>query len=165
MGHSNLVAACGLYCGACEMYRADHDNNIRKLGNLAQGLSEKTGQNFTPDECCCDGCLGHGSLNSWCAKCQIRLCEKIQTGKTRCSECNDFPCSRLSSFSNDGMPHHLEILDNLRQIQNIGIQAWIAQEEERWACPECHSTLSWYDTVCPSCKAPRSKRLFSLPLK
>ena len=41
MGDTNLVATCGLYCGACEMYRADHDNNVQKLENLAMGLSEK----------------------------------------------------------------------------------------------------------------------------
>jgi hypothetical protein len=157
-----LVAPCGLYCGACEMFRADHDDNELKLRELAKGMSEK----FRPvsvEEMRCDGCLGEGQINVWCQGCNIRLCSKHSAEQTLCSECPEFPCERLSAFNNDGMPHHSEIIANLRQLKKIGLTDWAKNEEMRWRCPQCQTQLSWYDQSCPQCGARRSNKLFQLP--
>ncbi len=162
MERKDLVAVCGLYCGACEMYRADHDNNEVKLQNIAKRIAARMGGQLSADDLRCDGCLGKGCLTPWCGKCEIRSCERLQSGKTRCSDCEEFPCARISDFSNDGMLHHVEVLENLRHIRDMGVEDWVKAEEERWTCPECGALLSWYDTACPSCEAPRSKGLFAL---
>ena len=162
MANLDLVGVCGLYCGACSIYRATQDNNEQKLQDFARGLSTRTGKNFTVEDVRCDGCLGKGRIDLWCKNCQIRLCNKLQSGKLRCSDCDEFPCTRLSDFRDDGMKHHLEIIGNLEQIRRIGIEAWAEHEEKRWSCPKCKATLSWYDKSCPNCETPRSNLLFSL---
>jgi hypothetical protein len=144
------------------MYRADHDNNKQKLKTLAQSFAARAGQQFMENDIRCDGCLGKGRLTPWCSKCQIRLCSKLQSGKVRCSDCGDFPCPRIADFCNDGMAHHIEVLENLRQIYEVGIENWVAHEKERWTCPECKALLSWYDASCPICGASRSNCLFPI---
>jgi hypothetical protein len=162
MGNADLVAVCGLYCGACTIYRVTRDENEEKLEDFARGLTARTGKDFSVDDVLCDGCLGKGRLDLWCRNCQIRLCKKLQSGRVRCSDCNEFPCTRLTDFRDDGMKHHIEITENLEHIQRIGIEAWAKQEEKRWTCPRCKAILSWYDASCPTCETPRSKLLFSL---
>jgi hypothetical protein len=119
MGNLDLMGVCGLYCGACSIYRATQDNNEQKLQDFARGLSTRTGNSFTVEDVRCDGCLGKGRIDLWCKNCQILLCNKLQSGKLRCSDCNEFPCSRLTYFRDDGMKHHLEITENLGQIRRI----------------------------------------------
>jgi len=125
-------------------------------------LSARTGKKFTIDDVLCDGCLSKGRLDLWCRNCQIRICTKLQSGKIWCSDCDELPCPRLTNFQNDGMKHHLEIVENLKGLHKIGIEAWVIQEEQRWTCSECKANLSWYDRNCPECKTPRSKILFRL---
>jgi hypothetical protein len=144
------------------MYRADHDNNQQKLKTLAQSFAVKEGQQITEDDIRCDGCMGEGRLTPWCSRCQIRLCSKLQAGKVRCSDCEDFPCTRILDFCNDSMAHHAEVLENLRHIYEVGIENWVAHEKERWTCPECQTPLSWYDASCPICGASRSNCLFPI---
>jgi hypothetical protein len=110
----------------------------------------------------CDGCLGNGRLATFCRKEAIRLCPAGKSSVTRCSDCPDFPCSRITGFNNDGMLHHAEVLDNLRQIRQMGIREWTTREEERWSCPQCRARIAWYDKACSNCGAGRSERLFKL---
>ena len=162
INNTDLVGVCGLYCGACSIYRATQDNNEEKLEEFARGLSVKTGNKFTVDDVRCDGCLVHGRLDLWCRNCQIRVCEKLQSGKVRCSDCDEFPCARLTDFRDDGMVHHGEITDNLEQLREVGIESWAEYEQTRWTCSECKTFLSWYDLECPGCGASRSTLLFTL---
>ena len=162
MHNTDLVGVCGLYCGACGIYRATQDKNEEKLEEFARGMSAKTGNKFTVDDVLCDGCLVNGRLDLWCKNCQIRVCEKLGSEKVRCSDCDEFPCIKITDFRDDGMNHHSEIVGNLEQLQKLGIESWAKYEETRWACSECKTILSWYDPVCPGCGEPRSKLLFYL---
>jgi hypothetical protein len=56
MNKEKLIAACGLYCGACEMYRACQDNDEPRLQTLVRGFNSRGGK-FTADDLKCDGCL------------------------------------------------------------------------------------------------------------
>jgi hypothetical protein len=163
MNKENLIAACGLYCGACEMYRAVQDNNQQKCEALLKQFNSRGG-NFTLDDITCDGCLGGGKLTPWCRECGMRNCAKHKNGETRCTpECPDFPCAQLTGFSTDQMTHHHEVLDNLDCLHKVGIKKHAEQEEKRWLCPECKTHLSWYDTKCPKCGKERSKKLYKVP--
>jgi len=43
-----------------------------------------------------------------------------------CAECDDLPCTRLIQFANDPIWRtHLPVLENLRRIQRIGVEAWL----------------------------------------
>jgi hypothetical protein len=68
----------------------------------------------------------------------------------------------MTDFSGDGKLHHAELLDNLRNLQKMGIQAWTRHEQERWTCPECSNPLAWYDPACANCGTKRSEKLFPL---
>ncbi len=162
MEGEQLIAVCGLYCGACGIYRAQRDNNQQLLEQILQALTS-SGQKVTLDELQCDGCLGESRLFPYCRQCAIRLCPQDKPGVTRCSDCPDFPCSRITSFNDDGMRHHAEVLQNLRRIQEIGVKAWFKQEEERWRCPQCKTAADWYDRTCFQCGATQPRRLPSLP--
>src|SRR4030043_477724 len=162
MNRENSIAACGLYCGACEMYRADHDNNEVKSQALLQQFNARGGT-LSSDDLKCDGCLEQGTLTPWCKQCNIRLCTRRKAGETRCSpDCPDFPCSLLTNFANDGMTHHVEVLDNLRQLEKMGIKKWAEKEEKRWLCPQCKTPMSWYYQTCHKCGTERSKKLYQV---
>ena len=147
--NEKLVAPCGLYCGACTAYLATHDD--RAGTGKAKGPSMQ-----------CDACMGNGRAPAHVSKCAIKVCAAEKTKTGRCSECADFPCSIISDFNNDGVQHHGEVLENLRQLRTMGITEWTKHEEDRWSCSQCKTKLAWYDAECPKCKTTRSNRLFPL---
>ena len=157
----NLVAVCGLYCGACPMYLATQSKDEEKQKALLKQFSNGP-MKLKMEDILCDGCIGNGRVASFCRDCAMRKCPTDKQGVTRCSDCKDFPCSRITDFNNDGMPHHAEVLNNIRQIKEMGIQKWAKYDEERWKCPKCNSPMSWYDSKCSQCGEPRSDKLFVL---
>jgi hypothetical protein len=160
-GRENLVAVCGLNCGACPMYLATQSNDEQKRSALLKQFSSGS-MKLSMENLLCDGCLGNGRVASFCRKCAIRACPNGKPNVTRCSDCPDFACSRITDFNNDGMLHHAEVLDNLRRIQEMGIHEWAKYDEERWRCTRCRLPMSWYDSKCSNCGEARSERLFKL---
>ena len=160
---NSLVASCGLYCGACPMYLATQENDEQRLTAMqkqfgSSGLMTK----LSKEDLLCDGCLSGGRLASFCRECAIRDSATDKTKTRRCSECAELGCDRITGFNNDGIPHHGEVLENLRQLREMGIEDWTKHEENRWRCPKCRTMFSWYDPECQKCKAPRSAGLFPL---
>ena len=156
-----LVAPCGLYCGACPMYLATQDKDEAKIEALLKQFSARD-SSMTLADVQCDGCIGGGRVATFCRKCSMRECAETKPGVTRCADCGDFPCKRVTDFNNDGMAHHAEVLENCRGLREKGIAPWTRHEEERWSCPGCRARISWYDPKCPRCGAARSERLFPL---
>lgn len=162
MGTEKLVAACGLYCGACEMYRAVHDNNVPKQQALIKAFNSRGGK-FTVTDLECDGCLAGGRLSPWCRECNIKSCVRRPPGETICpAACPDFPCKQLDDFAKQ-MSHHNEVIDNLRRLHKTGLKKHAAEEEKRWLCPGCKTHLSWYDAKCPICGRKRPEKLYKVP--
>jgi hypothetical protein len=163
MEKEKSIAACGLYCGACEMYRAYHDNNESKLQMLLLGFNARGGK-FTADDLKCDGCLAEGRLATWCRQCDMRNCPRHGPREPWCSSnCPDFPCKNLSDFANMKLVHHNEINDNLRRLEKAGIKKHARREEKRWLCPRCKTPLAWYDQTCRQCGAVRPASLYKVP--
>lgn len=156
-----LVAPCGLYCGACPMYLATQENSQQRLDSMMKQFSAGKMQ-MKLEDIQCDGCIGGGRVATFCRKCGIRSCAESKTDVTRCSDCAEFPCARITGFNNDGMTHHSEVLENLRQLRQMGIGKWTRFEEDRWRCPQCKEKLSWYDKACQKCGTQRSDKLFRL---
>ena len=158
----NLVATCGLYCGACPIYLDTQSRSDQKTREFMRQLG--SGQTaIRREDFLCDGCQGKGRLISFCAKCAIRSCAQGK-GIARCSDCPEFPCARLTDFNNNygKLQHHSEVLANLGRLRQMGIKNWAASEQQRWRCPQCRNPLSWYDKACSQCGAARSERLFPL---
>jgi hypothetical protein len=156
-----LVAPCGLYCGACPMYLASQEKDEQKFKAIMQQFGGGKMQ-FKQEDMLCDGCIAGGRVAVFCRKCAMRSCAEEKPNVTRCSDCADFPCSKVTNFNNDGMQHHSEVLANLRHIREMGMKEWTKYEEDRWRCPQCRTQLSWYDKACSKCGAKRSDRLFPL---
>jgi len=184
----NLVAPCGLYCGACMIYHANKRGDTEFLTQIKERFSKlvsclKEGKripgmppptkDFDPArmqreieigviDLNCEGCLSD-VLGFPCRNCGF--CECVQEkGLTNCSQCPEVPCQWLIDFNNDGIPHHGEVLGNIQRQKEIGIHAWLAEQEERWRCARCSSTLTWYDTECPDCGATQSQTFGPYPL-
>jgi hypothetical protein len=146
-GKEHLAAACGTYCGACPSYNARHseDEAIQRPNPWGD----------------CDGCLAGGMLASHCQTCEIRLCALDKPNVTRCCDCAELPCHRITNLINFGnYPHRQEYLPNLALISEMGAEEWVRYEENRWRCPQCGLPMLWYDTECARCGEPRSASLF-----
>lgn len=168
-GKEHLAAVCGTYCGACPAYIAKHsDDKIIEMRLQKRSLSGPVKRmKSIPDPgwmdgILCDGCLSDGEIAAHCRSCPMKGCAADKLLVTRCSDCKELPCTRITNFINTGLLHRAEYLTNLEKIREMGVQEWVKYEEERWLCPQCGLPMSWYDAECARCGEPRSERLFPL---
>jgi hypothetical protein len=133
-----LIAYCGLYCGACS-FKLAYDKNDREHINHMPAKYEKFRNK--PLEFC-PGCR----LENKCGDCAIRDCA-ISKNLSNCSQCNEFPCKEINRFNNDGIPHHGEAIENLKFLKEIGEEKWLEFMNNKWTC-DCGSKMSWYYKSC-----------------
>jgi predicted RNA-binding Zn-ribbon protein involved in translation (DUF1610 family) len=139
---SRLAAICGLYCGACSLYRAWHDADTEAIERMAKD------RGVTPEDLRCDGCRSD-VLSYWCRDCGFKRCLARRTDGVRlCYECADYPCRMITGFRYDGRKHHLDVLENVRRQKEIGLEAWLDEQEADWRCPECGAPIHWYQRKC-----------------
>ena len=48
-------------------------------------------------------------------------------------------------------------LSNLRRLAEVGLEAWLAEQEARWRCPACRKPVDTYSKTCRACGAPLSR--------
>jgi hypothetical protein len=143
---SDLLAACGLYCGACYHYRAGLPGGQHLLDEAARQGRLQSG--YT-----CQGCRsGVLYLHPGCARCQLRACADGRD-LDHCDQCPEFPCEQLMAFQGDGRLHHRDVVRNLAALSTSGAEAWLAGQARRWTC-DCGSGFSWYEVTCANCGAP-----------
>ncbi len=138
---NELIAFCGLYCGACSFRLAAVENKREHITNMPAYYDHIKNN---PLEYC-PGCR----LENKCGECKIRDCA-LDKNIDFCSECDQFPCSILRTFNNDGKPHHREAIENLILLKNIGENKWLDHMKAKWTCA-CGSKHSWYYKSC-NCK-------------
>ena len=148
MEERDLAGACGIYCGACGIYRMYKDQDTERLEQAAREVFH-----CRPEDICCEGCRGPLDCR-WSPQCQILACTR-ERGLTFCHECTDFPCDDLSAFSADrsDIP-----LTNLRRLAEAGLEVWLAEQEARWRCPACGKPVDIYSKACRACGAELPKR-------
>lgn len=94
-------ALCGLNCGLCPMHYMENP---------------------------CPGC-GGGEGNQSCA---IARCSLEHGGIEHCSECGEFPCARYGGLTDyDSFLSHRNMLGDLRRAEDMGIEAYRAELEEK----------------------------------
>jgi hypothetical protein len=123
-----LIAPCGMDCGLCR-------GHIR-------------------EQKCCAGCNGDdASKPRSCLTCKIKTCDKIAGGTVAfCFDCDRFPCPRLRRLDTRYRTKYgMSMVDNLRSIQEVGVEAFVAAEKVRWACPQCGSLLCVHRPDCSHC--------------
>lgn len=139
----DLLGACGLYCGACYHYRSSYPESRHLIDQAYEQGRDTTGWT-------CSGCRSDKLyIHKGCSECAIRDCAESK-GLNHCGECSDFPCSRLANFQHDGRPHHVDVVKNAEQMNEMGHEAWLEGQEIRWRC-SCGQPYSWYEGKCAVC--------------
>ena len=135
------LAFCGIYCPQCSFAVAYESGKREHLLTMPEKY-EKYKQAPLAEMGDCLGC----KYENLCGDCNIKDCA-IEKGIVACSDCNEFPCEMASSFWNDGVPHHLQALENLKTMNAIGKEKWFEEFKKNLEC-FCGERLSWY-YKCP----------------
>ncbi len=123
-----LTAPCGMNCALCMAYQRSKNH--------------------------CPGCRGDDTLKSkYCVSCIIINCEK-RKGKEAdfCFVCDSFPCRRIKDLDKRyRTKYSMSMLENLEYIRRNGIDAFAANENERWKCESCGGLICVHRGYCFSC--------------
>jgi len=145
----SLVGKCGLYCGACGVYRADKDD-----GEFLRKLAE----NFKcpPEKVKCKGC-GALTETCWGNDCQIVQCLKTR-GLEFCYECDSYrsdSCEKFGRLAQRYMKIGVDVRKNLERIKRGEMETWLRESEQRFRCPTCAKPVPVYGTEgkCHHCGA------------
>jgi hypothetical protein len=157
MEGEHLASACGIYCGTCTIYRIRHDPDRKDADSVLKEFAERF--NLPVEGVYCEGCLSEGPHSPFCAECEIRRCAMTTNGVTRCADCSNFPCGLLIKFSNDGVPHHRDVIKNIRRQQKIGAYEWCQEVHEQIRCQFCGVSLDWYAQICHRCGTRNTTRI------
>lgn len=128
LSRTSLIAPCGMNCGLCSAY-------VRTANP-------------------CPGCRADdGRKPKTRVRCKIKSCETRRG--TFCSSCAKFPCERLSHLDTRYRTKYgMGMIENLRQIKTVGVRNFSEQEQAKWACPGCGSTLCVHKDSCLRCQRP-----------
>ena len=124
-----LIAPCGMNCGICLGY-----------------LREKNQ---------CPGCRGpREQLPKMCRSCILRNCAILKENNWKfCSDkCEKYPCLRLRNLDKRyRTKHNMSMIENLNNIEKLGIRVFVRNEKMRWTCSECGGTICVHRGYCYSC--------------
>jgi hypothetical protein len=149
---------CGLYCGACEIMvayrRGLTENKVPRWEDLHDPLRKI----LKPGEIKCFGCKTD-TVFQGCAVCPIRKCGRKKPDIETCLDCARFPCFRFSLMKfvrkflgyDKKLPHLKTVSENQCTIKEKGVSVWLAEQQNQWQCPGCHTAISWYQEKCSIC--------------
>lgn len=146
MSEFSLVGKCGLYCGACTIYRAERDDQAWR-SKLAERFSCST------EQVKCNGC---GSLTSecWGRGCKIVICVNAK-GHEFCYQCDEYRSNSCDKFSSLATRYSesssVDLRDNLAMIQNGEVEKWLEQSVKRFSCKSCGNPIVAGSKKCHHC--------------
>lgn len=122
-----LIAPCGFNCRVCAQYQKVKD--------------------------ACPGCLLRSTKKS--RICILKNCHKeSRRDPVRCTGCTALPCARLRQFDaryQERTRGYLSVIQNLRLLEEKGMEAFLVMEEEKWHCPQCGAWLCVSSHMCTAC--------------
>jgi hypothetical protein len=132
LGDRSLVGRCGLFCGACGVYRAYKDG-----GEFRQRLADVF--KCPPEKVRCEGCQAL-TPECWGNECEIVVCLNAK-GLEFCYECSDFEghtCERFEKFARDYLEEDdVDLRANLTRIEAGNVDEWLEESERKFRCPYC----------------------------
>lgn len=143
MADLSLVGRCGLFCGACGIYRAYKDN-----GPYLEKLAESF--DCAPELVRCEGCQAL-TPDCWGNECKIVIClRKRELGF--CYECGDLDgCQEFSQLSDGYKELGIDLKQNMDRIKTGDTVSWLEEEDMRWRCGSCGEPISCHMEVCNQC--------------
>ena len=128
-GDAKLAAPCGLYCGACPVFRATASGDSASLQRIAQTMD------VSPEQVNCLGCLAEKGRPKILEGrvCPTYRCCIEQKGLQFCYQCQDFPCLKLAPCADRAqiLPHNNKVY-NLVLMQKLGLEEWLNMAQELW---------------------------------
>lgn len=124
----SLIAPCGMNCGICMAF-------LRKKNK-------------------CNGCR---RVNTWNPKmrveCKIKNCAYLKTHSlTFCFECASYPCQLIKNMDKRYKTRYgMSTLGNLESIKQLGLDQFIALEDEKWKCKQCGGVINVHKGACSVC--------------
>jgi len=140
-----LVGRCGIYCGACIIYRAERDHEQARIDIANQ-------HHCQIEQVTCQGCGGLTEA-CWCHGCKILACLD-EKGYRYCHECSSFhekTCEIHQHLANIYTKMGVDLRENLLRIQEGHVDQWLEEQNQKHRCVVCHHPLSVWDSSCPSC--------------
>ena len=126
--NKTLIAPCGMNCGICLAFLRDKNK--------------------------CPGCRNMGKNKpGYCRKCIIKNCELLaKTDSNFCYDCEKYPCTRLKQLDKRYRTNYnMSMLENLNNIQKLGLIEFLTLEQKRWVCSKCGGTICVHRRYCLKC--------------
>ena len=101
------ISVCGLNCAKCRLFQSGE----------------------------CGKCRGLLEVH-WSPNCRFLPCAR-QKGNRYCFECDDFICEKLGEFASDGIAHHKRTVENMKEMREIGVEAWTEEKNSKGQCMFC----------------------------
>lgn len=154
MVNNDLVGRCGLYCGACSIYRAYKDGGeyLKRLAEHFKCPIEKVK---------CEGCMAL-TPECWGYDCRIVQCLRNK-GLQFCYQCSEYENGTCEKFEKLARPYleedGVDLRANLERIRRGEIEEWLRESEEKHRFPACGKLLPVDATKkkCYHCGADLSK--------
>ena len=148
MASMDLVGRCGIYCGACPVYRAKRGDG-EALEFIVKAWKTP------PNRRTCDGCQNLG-LESHGVDCPRRRCmdEKGYAYCSECPECVYGRCAKWGQMDRYFRKLGVSLLGDVRRVKSGEAEAWQQEQAERWRCQYCGSPVFWEEKSCPGCGKP-----------
>ena len=123
-----LIAPCGMNCALCLAFQRPKQK--------------------------CPGCWGDDMNKSKsCQSCIIRNCTTIQNNSSHfCYECEKMPCRRLKQLDTRYRSKYgMSMIANLTGIRDQGMDAFLGQQVDKYACKTCRGLLCVHRSRCLTC--------------
>ena len=133
-GETLPIASCGINCSVCLAFLRERNK--------------------------CPGCRGPDDNKTISrTQCNIKNCEVFQDDKSQfCFDCGSFPCARLKRLDKRyRTKYHTDLIENLKTIQESGIEVFLENERSKWTCSKCGGTICMHEGYCYSCGEPYEK--------
>ncbi|HEY0196346.1 MAG TPA: GyrI-like domain-containing protein, partial [Methanobacterium sp.] len=118
----------------------------------------------------CPGCrVESNNKRDSIGRCKIKNCEVIQKDKLEfCSGCDSFPCRTLENLDKRyRTKYNMSMVENLENIQNLGMEKFLENEDKKWTCFDCGGTICVHKGYCYGCGKIfwRIKKMVKIDLK
>ena len=147
MAGTELVGRCGLYCGACHIYRAERDD---------QAWRRRMADHFKcrADQVRCGGCRAL-TEECWGNGCKIVNCLR-EKGYDSCHDCPQLEagCEIFDRLSAGYLEDGVDLRKNLSEMFAEGCAAWSERAARKYTCGSCGGPLAAGQDKCQHCGKP-----------
>jgi len=102
----------------------------------------------------CAGCLNSDlGKPEHCRNCAIKDCSSDKE-LSYCFECPDYPCKRIKNLEKSyNKRYHASLMENSEFVRQHGLEMFLEEQKEKYACPKCGGIISIHDRECSECQA------------